>query len=1222
MDDAGRQLWGPYEIVSVLGRGGMGVVFRARHAQTGQEVALKTLAEPQALLILSLRREIQTLKRLTHPGVVRILDSGVREGVPWMALELLRGLTLGEHIEFASSSHQGETLGLSLAQDSQSTLRMWATTLATTLSTTTLSMTTLATATAHASAPLAPVASAERGVARLKGPLSAHQRDMLGWVGQVCRALAYLHGEGVVHCDVKPDNILITEDGRAVLMDFGIVAGQGSRVDHDALAMAGMRAGTAHTISPECIQGQGLDGRADLYAVGCMLYEIVSGRAPFDGASVAQILEKHLSETPPSPGDYGVEVPAALEDIIVRLLARSPRDRPSHALAVLRALEAIGVDTGVEGASPPKPHLLRAPLVGRQEVASRLEGALSEAIGGRGRAVMIGGEGGQGKTRLAAEVVERARARGVPIFVGRGSEGALSAFIEPLRMAADVCLHGGEEVTARIIGDRGPVLAPFAPFLRSLPGQAERPEPAPLPLGPARLRVFRALSLVLESADPKGQLLLIVDDLHLADPLSIEALSYFVARSAARPWLILGIYNVEHAAPGLEALLQQSGVDRLTLEPLRSEEVEALIAGTLGVERCPARLREAVEPRAEGNPHFVVEYLSEAVARGWLAIDPAGQWALRGDLDRGDALPVPEPVRALVTRRIDALTDAERRVCEAAAILGGRVDVALLEQVAMLAPGDFDGALDVLLHRRILSDGGVLSVALAQGVAAEIVMERLDASERVAHHARAAAALEGRARAGQGVEMAQLARHLEGSGQRVAARGAWLQAGHEVLARYAVEEAEGHMLAGLALFEEVCAESLKARLDLASLVYAPQGRVAEAEAHWRGVAEGAREIDEPSLLASSLVCLGRDALTRAGRHKEAFKALREGRAIHARLGDIDGVARALFAMANLHVDRGRHARALELYAESLALYQRSGNRVGEGAVVHNIANIALSKGNHVEAMEMYLKSLEIDRELGDRRGESVTLNNMASAFRSQGRLDESRAFGEASLALRRAVVDRRGEGVVLNNLANIHLVQGHYEEGLALYSEALEIRREVLDRRGEGITRHNMANIDRLRGRFEEARAGFDEALAIHREVSHRRGEAVTRLCVACIDRDQGDPGEAMRAIEEALALAVEVGDRDAAATAELEVAVCLRLLGRIEEADARLSRASEDLAAVKDRHGLARCHCERGMIRVAQGQPAADDLRAAVEAASLMGVLPGSEVGRAISALSRAIKG
>ncbi|MFJ9441871.1 protein kinase [Kitasatospora sp. NPDC101235] len=270
----GRALNGRYELVDMLGVGGMATVWRGVDRVLGRQVAVKVLNggladDPRFAERFS--REAQHAAMLVHPGIVMVFDSGVDQGTPFIVMELVNGRSLA-----ALLAEQG-TL---------------------------------------------PV---ERAV---------------GIAAAVCEALSVAHAAGLVHRDIKPGNIMITDAGGVKVVDFGIArAGSSSNLTQTASVL-----GTAAYLSPEQATASALDGRTDLYAVGCVLTEMLTGATPFTAETPVAIAFKHVSEQPPAPSTRRPGLPPALDAAVLRLLAKNPADRPADAAAA-RA-EILGTVAG------------------------------------------------------------------------------------------------------------------------------------------------------------------------------------------------------------------------------------------------------------------------------------------------------------------------------------------------------------------------------------------------------------------------------------------------------------------------------------------------------------------------------------------------------------------------------------------------------------------------------------------------------------------------------------------------------------------------------------------------------------------------------------------------------------------------------------------------------------------------------------------------------------
>jgi len=246
-----------YEIEHELGRGGMGVVYRATDRVLERSVALKELpafAAMDVALTQRFRQEAKALARLTHPNIVQVYDLVEDGSRLWMALELVEGGDVSSSI-------------------------------------------------------------------RERGRLPANEVARIGV--QMAAGLGYAHGKGVIHRDVKPANVLVTKDGLAKIADFGIARLVGSA----GSTVPGQVYGSPHYLSPEQAAGGTADARSDVYSMGAALFEMLTGEPPFVGEALS-ILSQHIASEVPSIRRTGADVPDGLEEVVFRMLAKSPGDRP------------------------------------------------------------------------------------------------------------------------------------------------------------------------------------------------------------------------------------------------------------------------------------------------------------------------------------------------------------------------------------------------------------------------------------------------------------------------------------------------------------------------------------------------------------------------------------------------------------------------------------------------------------------------------------------------------------------------------------------------------------------------------------------------------------------------------------------------------------------------------------------------------------------------------
>ena len=316
---------GRYEIVSLLGEGGFANVYEGYQREYDRKVAIKVLHEwlsKDRRIVLRFREEAIKTFNLQHPNIVRVIDFQEDKGLYFIVMELVEGKSLRQIMN--------ERNAIDVAHDEMAATRL------------------------H---------EADEGKTRLHQVSSSYQRLDLGVVSSifqdVCNALSYAHSRGIIHRDVKPDNILVSMDGRALLVDFGIAKAQDEALH---LTSTGVRVGSALYMAPEQIKvgGQKDDHRSDIYSLGVTLYEVLTGTPPFVAADAASIWRMHLEDDPVPPSEINPDLPSRYDEIVLKCLEKDPDRRYQTAAEVALALaevvppEPITVLFGVTPSEKPK----------------------------------------------------------------------------------------------------------------------------------------------------------------------------------------------------------------------------------------------------------------------------------------------------------------------------------------------------------------------------------------------------------------------------------------------------------------------------------------------------------------------------------------------------------------------------------------------------------------------------------------------------------------------------------------------------------------------------------------------------------------------------------------------------------------------------------------------------------------------------------------------------
>ncbi len=969
---------------------------------------------------------------------------------------------------------------------------------------------------------------------------------------EIAAGLAAIHAAGIVHRDMKPENVLVTRDHVVKVMDLGVARGA---EDDSRLTQTGAFAGSLQYAAPEQFTGggKGLDGRADLHALGVLLYELSTGANPYQDSDWRVVFQKVLKETPRRLGAVSPQVSPFFEELVHTLLAKDREARFASAAELAVVLEA-GEDSpwwsskarSIRGATKRPLRRIKIPretaLVGRGVEMAKLRAAFEKAKAGDGQVVLVEGEAGIGKSRLVDEFVALLQREGEDLdflygsYPPGGAATASGAFTTAYRE------HFGSDDLATTLGGylkETPLLVPgFAALLTN-----QSPPEGALALTKDSLQTCFVHATRAIAAERIAVVL--IDDLHFAPE---EGKALFASLAMAVPGhriLLVGTSRPPLDEKWASNLVRIGHTTRMGVGRLGAKDLVALLKDALKSSHLAEELAAKIASSTDGNPLFVFEVLRGLKDGQYLTQKPDGTWATTRVIQE---IQIPSSIADMIQARVGDLTEDERSLLEIAACVGFEFDAALVGDVAGLGRIPLLKALGTIEKQHRLIRGAGRRYVFDHHQVQEHLYAGLTEFVREGYHAAIAESLERMNSAASkdpaaldGALCVDLCEHLlkGAQGERamryLAAAQAHLESGY--LNAQAVDLGERALAAPGLL---AAAERAKALLRLCG-VDGPLDRLgrrvrqeeAAREAERLAESAGDNELREGAVRALGIV------LDRTGRATDAEAAFRRVAESAAARGDVKAEATAMGSLGLVYYSQGRFAEAREHHERAVAIHRETGNLRGEAISLNNLGNVALAQSSFAEAREHHGRSLAISRETMDCANEARATAGAGLDAWSEGRFAEARGQFERYLALSRVIGDRLMECSALVNVGTACSALCDWGRAQPMFEQALGLAKEIDARRAEGYALHALGDLADERGDVAEALRLTEESLTLRRRIGDGDGIARSLIEIAELHRRSGDAESARTALEEALRLSREQG-RAAQAAHALAILACL----------------------------------------------------------------------------------
>ncbi|NUM35261.1 MAG: SpoIIE family protein phosphatase [Candidatus Brocadiae bacterium] len=922
----------------------------------------------------------------------------------------------------------------------------------------------------------------------------------------ITRVLDYIHHQGVIHRDLKPENIKTTPQGHIKLLDFGFAIGY----DVANLLSSGTCniAGTINYMAPEVIKGFQVDPRTDLYSLGIILYELVTGSLPFKSADILTTILKQVEMNPIPPSELNAKITPGFEAIILKLIAKSPAKRFQSADELLSAMMRLAgrseilrikIDRG-------RKFLYSTKFIGREKELQQMESVFKKAMKGRGTFLLLQGEEGIGKSRLLNEFMG---SQGI-LFLDVACESSMGSHFAAFTQIIYSLFKFLEKSNATFLPDLaekwGPTLLPIVPVLTHktyMFGITPKEEISHEIIQQTLCQFFIEISR-------HYALGIFIDNLEWMDSASAVFLMNLVEASQSHPIFISGAYQgFKSSESGFERILSRLKAkkfcEEIVLLPFSHGELEAMVCSMIGHEKLEKELLDKLYEISRGIPLLAEETIKN-MADDALIFRKGGVWQI--EIDDLRKIRRPNLLEDSLIKKYDELDNKSRQILQMAALLERRFSRYFLEELGDLKAEEWKNRLPHLVEQGFLSeitdnlDGDLIIGSLKL---AELIQEKISVKTKQKLHEEIAHCLEKLPLYDGKIQ--ELAHHYSAANQKRKALEYLISAGDICEKDYAYDAAIKFYEKALSFAEyKTWTDQIFTLLEKIGNIYLLSARYdLSMEYYSKGLSLSQKNNtkSDPFHKGLGLCCFHKGDFVQSKKHWEILLQSLESQN--------KNMAEELNLMASLYIATGEYTEAEKLLEKALDQAQDAKKQDLQAAINASFAEINFMRGYWSESMSYYTTALNILHRSRDQRLKAHISHGIAKIYIHQGRTKEAYRYLEEALYCCNLTGDRELKVMVELDIGLLFEYEGNLKRSREIYTESLEKTQDLGMKLGQGYAYLALGRVLSYYDNYMEALEYLHTSLEIFKQLQIKGPQAEFYIITAEIFLSQGEYDKASK---------------------------------------------------------------------------------------------------------------